>query len=111
MTEPADRGYSTSDVYKYLKAAVEMAAGPDQYQHAQLGELHNNIVDYATKKISAIRPPSVKVIVTCTIVQNTDAGFHISNSTHWDDDRDSLVTYQFQNKSMTVVVTAYLVQS
>ncbi|KAJ2802191.1 hypothetical protein H4R20_003377 [Coemansia guatemalensis] len=104
-------GYSSSEIQKYLKAAVEMAIGQDEYQHGMIGEIHQNIVDYASKKINAIRPPSVKVIITCTIVQNTGAGFHIGNATRWDDSTDTFVKYEFQNKSMTIIVSAYLVQS
>ncbi|KAJ2136745.1 Dynein light chain Tctex-type [Coemansia sp. RSA 353] len=111
MTETPERGYNTADVYKHLKAAVDMAVGPGEYQHGKLDELHTNIIDYATKKITAIRPISVKVVVTCTIVQNSGDGFHISNTTLWDDSTDSVVTFKFQNQSMNIVVTAYLVHS
>ncbi|KAJ1734847.1 hypothetical protein LPJ61_000853 [Coemansia biformis] len=101
-------GYSASDVHKVLRAAVDLAVGEGEYRHGLVGELNNNIVEYATKKISALRPPSVKTIVTCTIVQNS-GGFHITNSAFWDDSTDAVVTYEFTNKAMSVVVTAYLI--
>ncbi|KAJ2395471.1 hypothetical protein GGI23_004289 [Coemansia sp. RSA 2559] len=99
------------DVHKYLKSAVDLAIGSGEYRHGALAELHNNITQYAIKKIGAAKPDSVKCIVTCTIVQNTDAGFHISNALHWDDVRDSVVTYDFQNKAMHIILTAYLISS
>ncbi|KAI9500579.1 hypothetical protein GGI25_006237 [Coemansia spiralis] len=102
---------NTDEVHRYLKSAVDLAIGPGEYHHGLLPELHNNITEYAVKKISAVRPPTVKCIVTCTIVQNTGAGFHIGNALRWDESQDNLVTYSFQNKSMSIVVTAYLIHT
>ncbi|KAJ2089060.1 hypothetical protein IW138_003772 [Coemansia sp. RSA 986] len=102
---------SKDDVHKYLKSAVDLTIGSGEYHHGTLTELHNNITQYAIKKIGAIKPASAKCIVTCTIVQNTDAGFHISNALYWDDLRDHVVTYDFQNKAMNIIVTAYLINT
>ncbi|KAJ2155926.1 hypothetical protein GGF46_005520, partial [Coemansia sp. RSA 552] len=68
---------------------------------------------YAVKKISSsvATDTSTKIIVTCTIVQKTDGGFHIGNATRWDNDTDTVVIYEFQNAEMTVIVTAYLCRS
>ncbi|KAI8319264.1 Tctex-1 [Martensiomyces pterosporus] len=107
----AARPYSEEEVYKYLKAAVDLAIGNGEYHHGLLPELHNNIVEYAAKKLAAIRPSSYKSIVTCTIVQNTGSGFHIGNALRWDESQDGLVTYKFQNKSMNAIVTAYLISA
>ncbi|KAJ2235466.1 hypothetical protein IWW45_002571 [Coemansia sp. RSA 485] len=105
------RGYSTDDVYRILKASVDLAIGSGEYHHSLLSELHQNIIDYAKKKIAAVRPPTHKSIVSCTIVQNTGAGFNISNAMHWDDQSDTLTTYKFQNQSMVIVVSAYMVRA
>ncbi|KAJ1957034.1 hypothetical protein GGI12_005142 [Dipsacomyces acuminosporus] len=105
------RPYSEEEVYKYLKGAVELAIGNGEYHHGQLPELHNNIVEYATKKLASIRPSSYKFIVTCTIVQNNGSGFHIGNALRWDESQDGLVTYKFQNSSINVIVTAYLISA
>ncbi|KAJ1647024.1 hypothetical protein J3B02_000045 [Coemansia erecta] len=105
------RGYSTDDVYKFLKASVDLAIGSGEYHHSLLSELHKNIIDYAKKKIDTIRPATHKSIVSCTIVQNTGAGFNISNAMHWDDQSDSLTTFKFQNQSMIIVVSAYIIRA
>ncbi|KAJ1956889.1 hypothetical protein EC988_001111 [Linderina pennispora] len=105
----ATKGSSTEKVYKHLKAAVDLAIGNGEYHHGLLPELHTNIVSYAMKKLAAMRPSATKAIVTCTIVQNTGAGFHIGNATRWDESADSMVTYKFTNAALTIIVTAYLV--
>ncbi|KAJ2778001.1 hypothetical protein H4R18_004850, partial [Coemansia javaensis] len=97
-----ERGYSTDEVRRYMRAAVDLAVGDGEYRHGQAAELHNNIVDYVSKKIAAIRPPAVKTAVTCTIVQNT-GGFHVGHSTRWDDQTDAMVVHEFTNKAMTII--------
>ncbi|KAJ2711338.1 hypothetical protein H4R19_003295, partial [Coemansia spiralis] len=63
MAEAADaRELSRSDVQKVLRSAVDLAVGEGEYRHGLVGELHNNIVEYASKKLTAMRPPSAKVI-------------------------------------------------
>ncbi|KAI9468189.1 Tctex-1 [Coemansia mojavensis] len=100
---------NTEEVHKYLKAAVEMAVSSEEYQHSKVYELHNNIIEYATKKITGKCPSTVKLIVTCTVVENNGSGFHIGNSTLWDDTKDTVVNYKHQTQFVTVVVTAYFV--
>ncbi|KAJ1933086.1 hypothetical protein FBU59_006154, partial [Linderina macrospora] len=84
----AAEGSGTQQIYKYLKASVDLAIGNGEYHHGQLAELHTNIVSYALKKISGVRAQATKAIVTCTIVQNTGSGFHIGNATRWDESTD-----------------------
>ncbi|KAJ2773691.1 hypothetical protein IWQ56_000888 [Coemansia nantahalensis] len=107
-TEMAARGLAAGDVQKVLRSAVDLAVGEGEYRHGRVAELHNNIVEYAAKKLGPLRPPAVKLIVTCAIAQNT-GGLHISNCTRWDDAADSMVTHEFRNAAMTIVVTAYLI--
>ncbi|KAJ2559775.1 hypothetical protein EV175_000160 [Coemansia sp. RSA 1933] len=106
----SEKAVGTDAVHKALKTSVDLAIGTGEYHHGALHELHTNITQYAVKKIGALTPQvPFKYIVTCTIVQNTDAGFHIGNSLHWDDARDVVVTYDFQNKAMHIILTAYLI--
>ncbi|KAJ2780811.1 hypothetical protein GGI15_003413 [Coemansia interrupta] len=105
------RGYNTADIHKILRASVELAIAPgEEYRHAQLPTLHTNITTYADKKLAQIRPANCKSIVTCTLVQNTGAGFHIANATHWDNALDSLTTYKHETDGLVAVVSAYMVR-
>ncbi|KAJ1729050.1 hypothetical protein LPJ72_005175 [Coemansia sp. Benny D160-2] len=106
---PSQKQLSKDEVHKFLKSAVDLAIGSGEYHHRAVSELQNNITQYAIKKIGAVKPASTKCVVTCTVVQNTDAGFHITNALHWDDSCDTVVTYNFQNKAMNIVLTAYLI--
>ncbi|KAJ1719123.1 hypothetical protein LPJ53_006053 [Coemansia erecta] len=110
-TAPPDGlGYSVADIHKILRASVELAITPGEYRHAQLPTLHTNITTYADKKLAQLRPPNCKSIVTCTLVQNTGAGFHLANAMHWDGERDSVTTYKHETDGLVAVVSAYMVR-
>ncbi|KAJ2394665.1 hypothetical protein GGI05_001933, partial [Coemansia sp. RSA 2603] len=102
------REYSTTDIHKILRASVELALTSAEYRHSQLSTLHTNIITYADKKLAQLRPAHYKSIITCTLVQNTGAGFHIANAMHWDNQHDSLTTYKHETEGLIAVVSAYM---
>ncbi|CEL99345.1 unnamed protein product [Vitrella brassicaformis CCMP3155] len=46
-----------------------------------------------------------KYVVTATILQRSNAGFHLSTTCYWDYNHDGSVTFRWENKSMHAIVT------
>ncbi|KAJ1679562.1 hypothetical protein EV182_001797 [Spiromyces aspiralis] len=75
--------YDEAQVRRYLKAAVELAIGDGEYKVASLNEIEKNITDYCTKKLKSHLGKPCKFI--------------------------GMVTYQFENQSMIILVTAFII--
>ncbi|KAI8054497.1 dynein light chain Tctex-type 1, partial [Syncephalis plumigaleata] len=78
----------------------------EHYQHSRLAGWNAAIVERSLVKLGELKM-SYKYIVTCVILQRTDAGIHAANACYWDNTRDGYITYKYESKSMYTIVNAF----
>ncbi|PVU87867.1 hypothetical protein BB559_005846 [Furculomyces boomerangus] len=93
-------------IYKYLKAAVELSVGDGVYRYNKVNEIEKNILEYSLKKISNLNTKQ-KIIITCTIIQKDDKGLQMATSIHWDQSTDGTIKYVHETNTMIILVAAY----
>ncbi|RKP22346.1 dynein light chain Tctex-type 1, partial [Syncephalis pseudoplumigaleata] len=78
----------------------------EHYQHSRVSGWNAAIVERSLVKLGELKM-AYKYIVTCAILQRTDAGVHAATACYWDNTRDGHITYKYESKSMHAIVNAF----
>jgi dynein light chain Tctex-type 1 len=65
-----------------------------------------NIVEGALKRLAALNKP-FKYVLTCNLTQKAGAGLHAATCARWSDRTDGKLSVQWENATMTVLLTVY----
>ncbi|KAM9978504.1 hypothetical protein ACTFIY_012239 [Dictyostelium cf. discoideum] len=107
MSTEIDQPFVVEEILTIIKEAVEISLQNTVYQHKQVPQWTQSIIDHSLKKISELNNKSYKYIVNCLIFQKTGAGFHTASSCLWDSSNDGSCSYRWENKSMHCIISVF----
>jgi dynein light chain Tctex-type 1 len=89
-----------------LRESITAAVGDSQFLHAKADSMASNIAEGCLKRLAALNKP-FKYVLTCNLTQKAGAGLHAATCTRWSDKTDGKLSVQWENTTMTVLVTVY----
>lgn len=95
-----------AEVDSLLRECISGATNDSQFQHAKADALSANIAEACVKRLAALNKP-FKYVLTCNLTQKAGAGLHAATCTRWSDKTDGKLSVQWENSTMTVLVTVY----
>lgn len=101
-----NENFNQDEVKVLIKEAIESNISNQPYHHNKVPQWNSNIVEMTLKKLSGLNK-SFKFIVTCVIMQRTGAGLHVGSSCFWDSTTDGCCTFEYDSKTMVVVVNVF----
>ncbi|KAI3643319.1 hypothetical protein MP228_012874 [Amoeboaphelidium protococcarum] len=69
---------------------------------------NTQIVDELLQELTATQR-TFKYIVTCSLLQRSDTGLHLIHKCFWDDSKDGVATFKYENDSVYAIVTVFSV--
>ncbi|KAM9976731.1 hypothetical protein ACTFIR_010575 [Dictyostelium discoideum] len=98
MSTEIDQPFVVEEILTIIKEAVEISLHNTVYQHKQVPQWTQSIIDHSLKKISELNNKSYKYI---------GAGFHTASSCLWDSANDGSCSYRWDNKSMSCIISVF----
>lgn len=95
-----------AEVDSLLRESITSAVGDSQFLHLKADTMSANILDGCLKRLAALNKP-FKYVLTCNLTQKAGAGLHAATCTRWSDKTDGKLSVQWENSTMTVLVTVY----
>lgn len=95
-----------AEVDSLLRESISAAVGDSQFLHAKADAMSANIAEGCLKRLAALNKP-FKYVLTCNLMQKAGAGLHAATCTRWSDKTDGKLSVQWENTTMTVLVTVY----
>lgn len=95
-----------AEVDTMVREAILQSVGDSQLLHSKIDAWSANIVEGCLKRLAALNKP-FKYVVTCNLTQKAGAGLHAASSTRWGDKTDGKLSVQWENQTMTILVTVY----
>ena len=95
-----------AEVDSLLRESISAAVGDSQFLHAKADGMSANIAEGCLKRLAALNKP-FKYVLTCNLTQKAGAGLHAATCTRWSDKTDGKLSVQWENSTMTVLVTVY----
>jgi dynein light chain Tctex-type 1 len=95
-----------AEVDSLLRESISAAVGDSQFLHAKADAMSANIAEGCLKRLAALNKP-FKYVLTCNLTQKAGAGLHAATCTRWSDKTDGKLSVQWENSTMTVLVTVY----
>jgi dynein light chain Tctex-type 1 len=95
-----------AEVDSLLRESITAAVGDSQFLHAKADAMSANIAEGCLKRLAALNKP-FKYVLTCNLTQKAGAGLHAATCTRWSDKIDGKLSVQWENSTMTVLVTVY----
>jgi dynein light chain Tctex-type 1 len=95
-----------AEVDTMVREAILAAVGDSQFLHAKIDAWSGNIVEGCLKRLAALSKP-FKYVLTCNLTQKAGAGLHAASCTRWGDKTDGKLSVQWENQTMTILVTVY----
>ncbi|KAG9295936.1 hypothetical protein G9A89_006675 [Geosiphon pyriformis] len=99
--------FDVDEVLEVIKEVTESIIQDSAYLHTRVSTWNTAIVSTCVKRLCGLNK-DFKYIVTCTIVQKTDAGLHSTSFCFWDARCDGYAKYHNPDlKNMDVVVNVF----
>ncbi|KAF6260739.1 dynein light chain 9 [Scenedesmus sp. NREL 46B-D3] len=95
-----------AEVDTMVREAILAAVGDSQFLHAKIDSWSGNVVEGCLKRLAAWNKP-FKYVLTCNLTQKAGAGLHAASCTRWGDKTDGKLSVQWENQTMTILVTVY----
>ncbi|KXN66653.1 hypothetical protein CONCODRAFT_80428 [Conidiobolus coronatus NRRL 28638] len=91
------------EVKKIIKQIINTYIKGSRYQHSVLKEWQERILNNSTEKLKDLYPKT-KFIITSTIMQHTEHGYHQASTCYWDKEKDQLISYVHQDQDFVILV-------
>ncbi|XP_054164038.1 dynein light chain Tctex-type 1-like [Oppia nitens] len=108
MTNSDNNWFDSDVVNKTTKEVVETIIGSNTYQHSEVTNWSNTIVEQVMQQLVK-NNNKFKYIVTCAIIQKNGAGLQTATSCYWDNTTDGYTTVRWENKSLHSIVQIFAV--
>ena len=98
----------TEDLATIIKGAVETVLGVEAvpYEPAKVNSWCSQIMDQCLKELIKASKP-FKYVITCVIMQKTNAGIQTVTTSFWDNKTDGLSSVQLDGANFHVIVTVF----
>ena len=104
-----DQDFSSEQVQKIAKAAVEVVVKQDQniaYQKDKVNQWCQQIIEACIKDLAKLQKP-FKYAVTCIIMQNNGSGLQSAATAYWETKKDGLISVQLGGDTFFCIVTIF----
>ncbi|CAG8441151.1 1584_t:CDS:2 [Ambispora gerdemannii] len=105
-TKDPKKTFNVEEILDIVKEVTDVVLQDSAYLHTRVSTWNKQIVNSCVKKLCGLGK-AFKYIVTCTIVQKTDAGLHSTSSCYWDARFDGCAKFHRDLKNMDVVVNVF----
>jgi len=102
----SDQAFDTKVIKGCIERSIDPVLRAETYDAKKVQGWSADLVEHVLKFLQDLNKP-FKYVVTCLIMEKNGAGLHTASTCYWDKETDGSVTVQWDNLTMTAIVTVF----